>query len=164
MEIRRIDRLWLKLTFGGSPADRIDQLLDGSAPAVTVFGAQYYLLEQLAFRKVVDATFMIAAMVPENVEIDDVRRYFAAPRRAQSDIDIAHQPYTRYYANELPERQRALVDVRRFGPGERFVFEPYTQEMYERTQAWIDERGIFPPEHAGMSTYTDAVIRPQAAE
>ena len=33
------------------------------------------------------------------------------------------------FRSELPERHRALIDVRRFGPGERFVFEPYTQKM-----------------------------------
>lgn len=42
-----------------------------------------------------------------------------------------HQPYTHYYANELPERHRKLVDVRRFGPGERLVFEPYTKDVYD---------------------------------
>ena len=102
---------------------------------------------------------MIAAMVPENVAVGDVRRYFAALRRAQADIDVSHQPYTRYYANELPERHRALIDVRRFGPGERLVFEPYTQAMYERTQAWIDERGIFPTDQLAPAFYSDAVIR-----
>ena len=156
-----VDRI--KLAFGGSPADRVDQLLDGSAVAATVFGAQYYVMEQLGFRKIVDATFMIAALVPQGVEIDDVRSYFAALRRAQADIDIMHQPYTHYYANELPERHRALVDVRRFGPGERFVFEPYTKDMYERTQTWIDERGIFPTPQAGLGEYTGAVIRLGAA-
>lgn len=154
----------ITLAFGGSPADRVDQLLNGGAPAATVFGAQYYLMEQLGFRKIVDATFMIAAMVPHRVETANVRRYFAALRRAQAEIDMDHHPYTRYYANELPERHRALVDVRRFGPGERFVFEPYTQEMYKKTQTWIDERGIFPADQSRSGAYTDAVIRLEAAE
>jgi hypothetical protein len=152
-----LDRI--KLRFGGSPAERVDQLLDGSAPAATVFGAQYYLMEQLGFRKIVDASFMIAAMVPRHADIGEVRRYFAALRRAQADIDVSHQPYLHYYVNELPERHRTLVDVRRFGPGERFVFEPYTREMYETTQAWIDERGIFPAEQAHAHNYAEAVIR-----
>ncbi len=154
----------IKLTFGGSPMDRVDHLLDGTAAAATVFGAQYYLVEQLGYRKIVDATFMIAALIPQGVELDDVRRYFRALRRAQADIDISHQPYTRYYAAELPERHKALVDVRRFGPGERFVFEPYTQGIYERTQTWIDERGIFPAVQASAGRYREAVIRLEPAE
>ncbi|WP_428488817.1 hypothetical protein [Rhodopila sp.] len=154
----------IKLAFGGSPADRVDQLLDGSATAATVFGAQYYLMEQLGFRKIADATFMIAAMVPHQVDLADVARYFAALRRAQIDIDIGHQPYTRYFANELPERHRNLVDVRRFGPGERLVFEPYSRAMYDRTQTWIDARDIFPGQQPLPNSYTDAVIRLQPAE
>jgi hypothetical protein len=153
----------ITLRFGGSPADRVDQLLDGRAAAATVFGAQYYLIEQLGFRKIVDASFMIAAMVPSHVDPLEVRKYFAALRRAQADIDVSHQPYTHYYANELPERHRALVDVRRFGPGERLVFEPYTQEMYQRTQSWIDERGIFDGP-ASPQGYAESVIRLEAAE
>jgi NitT/TauT family transport system substrate-binding protein len=139
-------------------------MLDGSEAAATVFGVQYYLMEQLGFRKIADATFMIAAMVPHHVEIGDVRRYFRALGRAQADIDMSHQFYTRYYANELPERHRALVDVGRFGPGERFVFEPYTQDIYDRTQTWIDDRGIFPMDQSRASTYADAVIRLEAVE
>ena len=33
--------------------------------------------------------------------------------------------------------------MRRFSPGERIVFLPYTEEMYAKTQAWIHERGLF---------------------
>jgi hypothetical protein len=54
--------------------------------------------------------------------------------------------------------------VRRFGPGERFVFEPYTRDMYDRTQTWIDERGIFAPNQPRSGAYADAVIRLEAAE
>ena len=153
----------IKLAFGGSPADRVDQLLEGQAAAATVFGAQYYMMEQLGFRKIVDATFMIAAMVPPGVDVADVRRYFAALRRAQADIDISHQRYTKHYRHELPERHLRLVDVRRFGPGERIVFEPYTQAMYEATQAWIDARGIFEEGRRNSGAYADAVIRLEAA-
>ena len=35
------------------------------------------------------------------------------------------------------------MDVRRWGPGERIVFEPYTKETFDETFKWIDERGIF---------------------
>ena len=35
------------------------------------------------------------------------------------------------------------MDTRRWGPGERIVFEPYTREMYEGAQEWVMERGIF---------------------
>jgi hypothetical protein len=147
----------IKLKFGGGPSDRVDQLLNGLAPAATVFGMQYYLMEQLGFRKILDSTFMIAAMIPPGVDLNDVKKYFRALRRAQSNIDRMHQAYTHFYLNELPERHAKLVDVRRFGPGERIVFEPYTRELYESTRSWVEERNIFPEDKAGHGRYEDAV-------
>ena len=133
----------IKLKFGGNPSERVDQLLAGVAPAATVFGAQLYLCEQLGFRKIIDSTFMMAAMVPSGVEHEDVRKYYKALQLAQRDIDVMHQKYVHFFLKELPERHAKLIDVRRFGPGERLVFEPYTQAMYEDTQQWVRERGIF---------------------
>lgn len=147
----------VKLKFGGGPSDRVDQLLNGIAPAATVFGMQYYIMEQLGFRKILDCTFMIAAMVPPGVDLNDVRKYFNALRKAQADIDRMHQSFTHYYLNELPERHAKLVDVRRFGPGERIVFEPYTREMYEATKEWVEERDIFPSEKVAPTDYEQAV-------
>ncbi len=149
----------IKLKFGGTPADRIDQLIEGLAPAATVFGPQLYVAEQLGFRKILDCTFMISAMVPDGVALSQVTQYYEALRLAQADIDQMHQPYVHYYLNELPERHAKLVDVKRFGPGERIVFEPYTQTLYETTQNWIRERGIFDGASPSRGDYTDAVIR-----
>lgn len=152
-----IDDITLK--FGGTPADRIDQLLEGLAPAATVFGPQLYLAEQLGFRRILDCTFMISAMIPADVELEQVTQYYEALRLAQADIDQMHQPYVHYYLNELPERHARLIDVKRFGPGERIVFEPYSQRLYETTQTWIRERGIFDGAGAQPSEYKNAVIR-----
>ncbi len=154
----------IKLKFGGLPNDRVDQLLDGRAPAATVFGLQYYLVEQLGYRKIADCSFMIAGMVPQGADLDDVRKYYRALRRAQADIDLMFQPYTHYYLNEMPERHAKLVDVRRFGPGERIVFEPYSQQMYAATRDWVNARGIFPEAKKGRDAFDEAVVRPLAAE
>jgi NitT/TauT family transport system substrate-binding protein len=50
------------------------------------------------------------------------------------------------------------VDVRRFGPGERIVFEPYTREMYERTQRWMQTWNLFEPDAATRSQFEVAVV------
>ncbi|MEM7257110.1 MAG: hypothetical protein AAF404_06955 [Pseudomonadota bacterium] len=133
----------INLQFGGNPSERVDQLLDGVVTAATVFGPQLYILEQLGYRKILDCTFMIAAMVDPTVDTDQARKYFEALRMAQTDLDQMHQPYLHYYLHEIPDRHARLVDVKRFGPGERIVFEPYTEAMYRDTQQWITERGIF---------------------
>ena len=51
-----------------------------------------------------------------------------ALKRAQRDIDLRPELYTHYYKNEFPVRYHAVMDTRRWGPGERIVFEPYTEE------------------------------------
>jgi NitT/TauT family transport system substrate-binding protein len=144
----------IKLRFGGSIWARVDIGVGRDLPAVSVWGLSFQVLEQLGFRKVVDASFMIAFMFPVNVDPADVEKYMNGMKRAQMELDFAPEKYRHYYRNEIPERYRDKVDVRRFSTGERIVFLPYTKEMYEKTQAWIHERGIFEgqpptPDYAG---------------
>jgi hypothetical protein len=117
----------INLRFSGTPHDRTRLLLGRKLPAVNVFGAQFYIMEQLGFRKIVDTTFMMSFLLSANADQHDTERYFRALRRAQQEIDLEPGPYKHYYARELPADLLELVDVRRFGPGERIVFEPYTK-------------------------------------
>jgi NitT/TauT family transport system substrate-binding protein len=56
----------------------------------------------------------------------------------------------------MPEDLREAADVRRFGPGERVVFEPYTREMFERTHRWMERWQLF--EGQERSGYDEAVL------
>ena len=138
---------------------RMAQLIEGKSPAAALFSGPYYLAEQLGFRKVIDTTFMIAAMIKGTVDPEDIRRYFRALRRAQRDIDLRPELYTHYYKNEFPERFHAIMDTRSWGPGERIVFEPYTAEVFATSRDWITEREIFEPGTMGADSYLDAVIQ-----
>ena len=133
-------------------------LIDGEVPACTLFSGPYYFAEQLGFRKVIDCSFMIASIVTGEPAPDDLRKYFRALRRAQRDIDLRPERYTHYYKREFPARFHAAMDTRRWGPGERLVFEPYTREVFDEAQAWIAARGIFPDGQAGVGRYEDAVL------
>ena len=122
----------IKLHFAdGMLFARMEQLIDGKAPAVSLFSGPYYFAEQLGFRKVIDTTFMIATMIHGDPDPEDLRKFFRALRKAQRDIDLRPELYTHYYKNEFPDRFHAMMDTRRWGPGERLVFEPYTKEVYE---------------------------------
>lgn len=132
-----LERSDIKLSFAGLPYDRVRLMMRGEVPAANVFGAQYYILEQLGFRKLVDTTFIMGFLIREDAEVEDTERYFRALRRAQRDIDLEQERYKDHYLREMPEDIAAAVDVRRFGPGERIVFEPYSREMYETTHRWM---------------------------
>ena len=161
--LRFLGREEINLSFGGILWDRLALFVDGKAEAGNAFGAPYYLLEQLGFRKVLDTTFMIGSLVDRDADLEDVRKYFRALRRAQRDIDAEPERYTRHFLNELPERYRAALDVRRMGPGERLVFEPYTPELFERTQKWMDDLDLFPDRRTELGGYREAVVADAAA-
>jgi hypothetical protein len=137
---------------------RMERLIDGRSEAAALFSGPYYLAEQLGFRKIIDTTFMIAAMIKGTPEPEDVRRYFAALRLAQRDIDLRPERYTHYYKNEFPDRFHAMMDTRRWGPGERIVFEPYSKEVFEQSFDWIADHKIFDEGGMGPGDYERAMI------
>ena len=137
---------------------RMEQLIDGKSPAAALFNGPYYLAEQLGFRKVIDTTFMIAAMIKGTPDPEDVRRFFAALRSAQRDIDLRPELYTHYYKNEFPDRFHSIMDTRRWGPGERIVFEPYSKEVFEKSFEWIAEHKIFADGAMGAGNFEQAAL------
>jgi ABC-type nitrate/sulfonate/bicarbonate transport system substrate-binding protein len=149
----------INLTFeDGMLFHRMAQLIEGKSRAAALFNGPYYLAEQLGFRKVIDTTFMIAAMIKGTVDPEDVKRYFRALRRAQRDIDLRPELYTHYYRNEFPERFHAVMDTRSWGPGERIVFETYSKEVFEQSFDWIAEHEIFAAGRMGSGEYDRSTI------
>ena len=139
---------------------RMENIIDGYIPAVSLFSGPYYFMEQLGFRKVLDTSFMMASMVAEDADLDVVESYFDALRLAQRDIDLRQELYTHYYRNEFPERFRDQMDTRLFGPGERIVFEPYSREIFDNSRQWIAEQDIF-EEGLGELSYEQAIVAPK---
>jgi hypothetical protein len=149
----------INLTFeDGMLFHRMELLIEGKSAAAALFSGPYYLAEQLGFRKVIDTTFMIAAMIKGTPDREDIRRYFRALRSAQRDIDLRPELYTHYYRNEFPERFHALMDPRRWGPGERIVFEPYSKEVFEQSFDWIAKHEIFAEGRMGSGDYDRSTI------
>lgn len=154
-----LERSAIKLSFSdGLLFKRMELLIDREVPAATLFSGPYYFAEQLGFRKVVDTCFMIATMITRDPDPQDIEKYFRALRRAQRDIDLRPELYTHYYQREFPARFHALMDTRRWGPGERLVFEPYTKEAFEQSFAWISEHDIFENGKMGSGKYEDSIV------
>jgi len=149
----------IRLSFSdGLLFHRMELLIDRKVPAASLFSGPYYFLEQLEFRKIIDSTFMMATMLTGDPDMDDVRKYFRALRKAQRDIDLRPDLYTKYYKKEFPERFHSQMDTRRWRPGERIVFEPYTKEVFDESFRWIAEHKIFPEGEMGSGRYEDAVV------
>ena len=152
-----LQRDQIKLAFVGRPFDRVRLMRERRIEAANVFGAQYYLLELAGFRKLVDTTFIMGFLISDDVDRAELEAYFRAMRRAQREIDLEAERYKPLWLREIPEDLLELADVRRFGTGERIVFEPYTREMFERTHRWMAEWDLFDATAAGEA-YEDAVL------
>ena len=149
----------IKLSFNdGMLFRRLERLINGEVPAAALFSGPYYFAEQLGFRKIIDSTFMITTMISGNPDPEDVRKFFRALRRAQRDIDLRPDRYTHYYKKEFPVRYHEMMDTRRWGPGERLVFEPYSKEVFDETFRWIEQHHIF-DQGLGCGEYEQSVVR-----
>ena len=51
-----------------------------------------------------------------------------------------------------------MMDTRRWGPGDRLVFEPYTKAAFDEAREWITSHGIFPPGEMGPGAYEEAIL------
>jgi ABC-type nitrate/sulfonate/bicarbonate transport system substrate-binding protein len=136
---------------------RMEKLVAGEVRAAALFSGPYYFAEQLGFRKIIDTTFMITTMITGEPSPEDLKKFFRALQRAQRDIDLRPDRYTHYYKNEFPVRYHEQMDTRRWGPGERLVFEPYTKDVFDETFRWIEQHHIF--ESAEGCGYEEAVVR-----
>ncbi len=133
----------IALKFVGSIWARVDAAVDRNVAATSAWGLTYQVLDQLGFRKIADTSFMIGFMFPAGVDPADVEKYMNGLKRAQMDLDFEPEKYRHYYRNEIPDRYKDSVDIRRFSTGERIVFLPYSEAVYARTQNWLHERGLF---------------------
>jgi hypothetical protein len=50
------------------------------------------------------------------------------------------------------------MDTRRWGPGERIVFEKYAREVFEDARDWIAEHGIFADGNLGARDYEQSIL------
>lgn len=146
----------ITLEFIGRPADRLDAMLNGTVAAVNVFGVALYALETLGYRKVLDTTFMMGHEVSPDISTEDVHKFFRALRKAQAEIDLNPERYKHYHLKALAKSLHDRVDVRRFGPGERIIFLPYTADMFMRTQTWMHQHGFF--DNRPQRTYAESIV------
>ena len=121
----------------------------------TLFRGPYYFAEQLGFRKIIDTTFMIATMITRRSRSGGPAQIFPRAAGARSATSICGRSSTRTTTRTNSRCAiTPVMDTRRWGPGERLVFEPYTKEVYEETFKWIADHGIFADSGMGSGKRT----------
>jgi len=82
-------------------------------------------LEQLGFRKIIDSTFIIASMLNGEPAPEDSGNTSARLARRNATSTCARALHASLRPR-VPGGFLGEIDPRRWGPGERIVFEPYT--------------------------------------
>ena len=115
---------------------RMEHLIDGVVPAVSWFSGPYYFMEHLGYRKVLDTSFMMAAMRPRRCRSLKMLKSSSARCVWRKKTSICAKSFTaHYYRNEFPERFKDQMDSRVCSDsGERIVFEPYSRESFEKAR------------------------------
>ena len=115
--------------------NRMELLIDGKVPGLRA--VQRALLLRRAARLPQDHRHHVHDHHHDHRRPRPGRRAQVLPgaARAQRDIDLRPELYTHYYKNEFPTRFHDQMDTRRWGPGERIVFEPYTARGVRETRA-----------------------------
>ena len=100
-------------------------------------------------------------MVHGDPDPEDLAQVLPRAQTGAARLDLRPDLYTHYYKREFPVRWQAVMDTRRWGPGERLVFEPYTKEVFDETFRWIGEHGIFADTGMGSCQYESSVVLAQ---
>ena len=153
-----LERSEIALQFVGLPFDRVRLMQRGEIDVANVFGASTTCSSRAASASSSTRRSSWASFFAEDADAAQVDGYFRALRHAQREIDLEPERFKHYWLREIPEDLAAGVDVRRFGPGERIVFEPYTRDMFERTHRWMEGWGLFDARGAARPEYDTAVL------
>jgi hypothetical protein len=109
----------INLTFeDGMLFRRMELLIEGKSPAAALFNGPYYLAEQLGFRKVIDTTFMIAAMIKGVPDPEDIRRYVFPCLERRSVTSTCGLSSTRIITKTNFQIAFTPSWTKRWGPGE----------------------------------------------
>src|SRR5689334_11194576 len=104
-----LERSEIALDFVGLPYDRVRHMQARRIEAANVFGAQYYILEQQGYRKLVDTTFIMGFLVAADADTEALERYFRGLRGAHREIDLERGRTRPYWRREMLGAPAAVV-------------------------------------------------------
>ena len=111
---------------------RLEALLSGEAEAASLLPPQNYMADQLGMRAVLKGEFTIAWWVTGEISDDKLQPYLKAIGRAEAALDADLERYLPLWKYSIPpEFEDRTWDFSRFGRGERFVNEAFSQDQFD---------------------------------
>jgi NitT/TauT family transport system substrate-binding protein len=134
----------IKVVNTGGFGARLKALLDGEVAAASLLPPQIAMAEQLGLRKIIEDRFKTLWWVPASMDAETVRAYLRALERAQKALDANLAKYLPLWERAVPEEFRDYHpwDYSKFGPGERFVYEPLPRREFDETLDQVARWGL----------------------
>jgi len=133
----------IKTVNTGGFGARLTALLEGEVEAASLLPPQIAMAEQLGLRKVMEDEFHTLWWVPANANPDVVQGYLRALDRAEAALKGDLPKYLHLWKIAVPaEFADREWDYRRFGRGERFVYQPIPRPEFDEVLAQVKHWGL----------------------
>jgi ABC-type nitrate/sulfonate/bicarbonate transport system substrate-binding protein len=115
----------------GGPGQRLLALLNGEVEAATLLDPELAIAEAKGLRALARGEFLITFWVGKTMQPGILKAYFRALKRADDALSEHPERYLHLWERNVPPALKDEYDYSRFGLGEKFIFEPYTEEMFQ---------------------------------
>jgi NitT/TauT family transport system substrate-binding protein len=133
----------IKTVNTGGFGARLKALLDGEVEAASLLPPQIAMAEELGLRKIIEDEFHTLWWVPANAKPETVRGYLRALDRAEAALRADLPKYLHLWKIAVPaEFADREWDYRRFGRGERFVYQAIPQSEFDEVLAQVEHWGL----------------------
>ncbi len=123
----------------GGPGQRLLALLRGEIEAATLLDPEIAIAEVKGLRELARGEFLITFWVGPMISQDVLKAYFHALKRADEALSRDPEKYLHLWERNVPPALMGEYNYSRFGLGEKFVFEPYTEEMFQQALQFAEK-------------------------
>lgn len=134
-----LPREHIRLVHTGGPGERLQALLRGEIEAANLLDPEIAIAEANGLRELARGEFLITFWVGPTLDRGVLSAYFGALRRANEALSSKPEKYMHLWERNIPPELKGNYDYSRFGLGEKFVFEPYTEEMFQNALQFAEK-------------------------
>ena len=134
-----LPREHIRTVHTGGPGQRLLALLRGEIEAATLLDPEIAIAEVKGLRELARGEFLITFWVGPMISQDVLKAYFYALKRADEALSRDPEKYLHLWERNVPPALMGEYNYSRFGLGEKFVFEPYTEEMFQQALQFAEK-------------------------
>jgi hypothetical protein len=134
-----LPRAHIRTIHAGGPGQRLLALLQSEIEAATLLDPEIAIAEAKGLRELARGEFLITFWVAPTINQGVLQGYFRALKRADEALSRNPERYLSLWEHNIPPALKGSYDYSKFGLGEKFVFEPYTEEMFQKALQFAEK-------------------------